>query len=193
MKKGFEVIKTRPINENVNIGILEEEYSIKLPMLYRVFCQYFQGGDFASEMYQVDGKQDLAYCAGTYYEPKGKGDFNIGITSIYTLQEVFDKRAKLFGYGDEDIERGLLRIADIGMGGGLFVGTMGDENDKIILCIWDNDPPYEIIADNIFHFIQGLVMDNIPEDELIQGVQHSDLYKNWGEDFWRVKEHNSNN
>jgi hypothetical protein len=189
MKKGFEIIKTRALNDMPNLTELEISYSLTLPPLYKLFCNYFTGGKLHYEEYIINNDlTNLHYCVGSFYAPKGLDGANIGLTSIYHLEEVFENRKTLAGYGDEDIEKGLIRIADIGMGGGIFVGTHQGEEDLIFLSIWDKEPLYEKIADNIFQFIQGIESVNIPENELIGGIRFNQLYKNWGEDYWRVKE-----
>jgi hypothetical protein len=100
---------------------------------------------------------------------------------------VLKKRLNVEGYTDEDLDRGLIRIADIGLGGGLFLATRQSEVDNIVLSIWDRDPVYEKLADNIFEFVRGLVLQPVKESELVE-IKYSQLYKNWGEDFWRVRE-----
>jgi hypothetical protein len=187
MEKGFQLLKTRDIRETVVISQLENKFQISLPPLYRLFCQVFDAGKFKVEEYLHPTLKEKFMCSGTYYFPKGLGENNIGITTLYSVDMVFENRITGEGYGDEDLERGLIRIADIGLGGGLFLATHQSEVDNIILSIWDRDPVYEKLTDNIFEFVRGLVLAPVKESDLM-GVSYSQFYKNWGEDFWRVRE-----
>ena len=58
--------------------------------------------------------------------------------------------------------------------------------DKIYLVVWDWDKDYQYVANNIWEYYSGL---KIIEDFSNMGkYEYSQLYKNWGEDFWRVRE-----
>jgi hypothetical protein len=187
MEKGFQLIRTRDIREIIDVSRLENEYQVSFPPLYKLFCQLFDAGEFKVEEYLHPTLKEKLICSGTYYFPKGLGENNIGITSLYSVDMVLKKRLNVEGYTDEDLDRGLIRIADIGLGGGLFLATRQSEVDNIVLSIWDRDPVYEKLADNIFEFVRGLVLQPVKESELVE-IKYSQLYKNWGEDFWRVRE-----
>ena len=53
--------------------------------------------------------------------------------------------------------------------------------------VWDWEEPYMKVAENIFEFIKGFVHTS---DSLIlrEEYSQSQLYKNWDEDFWRIRE-----
>lgn len=190
MKSGFELFRKADSSKPSRIMELETLYNIKLPSSYRLFCGLFELGKFRYEMYTENGDvNNLSYCSQIYYKPKGLGENNIGITGIDDIDSVFEKRKNLIGYGQGDTERELLRIADIGRGGGIFVGIGKNNLDDIILHVWDEDPGYEKLADNIWEFISDIVLEPLSEDEYPE-IAYSRLYKNWGEDFWRIRENN---
>lgn len=188
MKKGLELLN---VNNNViNISRLEEINKLRLPPIYKMFAEHFILDEFSSEKYLTNKNSDFFQFTGVYYEPKGLGESNIGITGLYAIEKVFENYKTLQGYTDDDVEKGLIRIADIGLGGGIFVGTKEVDIDKIILHLWDREPEYETLSDNIFEFMQGMKSIQVPEAELIEAT-YSQLYKNYGEDFWRIRENNA--
>ena len=67
-------------------------------------------------------------------------------------------------------------------GGGIGVGTKEDEIDKIILIPDGNVNESKVISDNVFSFVRGMY-SFVAWDH----VKTNRLYKNWGEDFWRVR------
>lgn len=92
----------------------------------------------------------------------------------------------MIGYGEDDKKSNLLRIAGIGRGGAIFVGYGKQNLDEIILHLWEEDPGYEKLANNIFDFVNDIVSEPLSEEDYPE-INYSDLYKNWGEDFWRVR------
>ncbi len=79
----------------------------------------------------------------------------------------------------------LLRIAQIDIGGGIYIGMQNELKDNVILDIWDSEERNIPISNNIFDFFNGLEL--ILNEESLYGYKYSQLYKNWGEDFWRVR------
>ncbi len=188
MKNGLELIKAN--SELLDIQKLEEMNNLVLPPVYRMFASYFRLDEFGYEKYFSSKYSDYFQLTGVYYEPKGLEENNIGITGLYSIEKVFEHYKNLQGYTDDDIEKKLIKIADIGYGGGIFIGTEGDNTDSIFLHSWDREPQYELLARNIFKFLQSIKQIELPEEDLIE-TKYSQLYKNYGEDFWRIREEKS--
>ena len=56
------------------------------------------------------------------------------------------------------IEKKYLPIGYCGINGGILLGTIGNETDKIILETVDFEPRFTIIANDIFEFVRGIVL-----------------------------------
>ncbi len=67
----------------------------------------------------------------------------------------------------------------------LMISTKGNDKDSIYLYTRWNDSPLECLTDNIFNFFKNY--DLIIEEIFLENKTTNLLYKNWGEDFWRVK------
>jgi hypothetical protein len=72
----------------------------------------------------------------------------------------------------------------------LMVGIGEDNYEKIYVESPDESfqegERFTLIANNMFEFIRGF--EYIEKENLADGIKHSQLYRNWGEDFWRVRE-----
>ena len=182
MKQGFELIKSREYNYESEIATMEKDFSLTLPPLFKLFATYFELGSCCTEKYLAKSENSYYPLEIPYYPNNENVEWD-----FYNIEDVFEHHHTLMGYGDEDIENGFLRIAAVSIGGSIFVGINGENIDKIILSLWDKFPLYEVLSNNIFEFIQKFKQKPIPEEYLIN-TKFSQLYKNWGEDFWRVKE-----
>ncbi len=87
--------------------------------------------------------------------------------------------------GKEDIDYLTIGYCSVG---GILLGLKDDISDKVFYYDPDGCPETHIeIAKNIFEFVRGL-KEVVQSEEYLDGVKYSQLYKNWGEDFWRVRE-----
>ena len=181
MKSGFQLLKTRPSGADLNTDNLPFE----LPPLYNLFLETFETGPetFVLEKYIPKGDSVMWPCTGISFQPLEGGEKWLGITNIYSLEKMISVHT---GFAENEVEwskHKLLKIADIGMGGGLFVGTQGAIKDCICRVVWDWNEEYDIVAPNVFQFVQGLVEVKDPEG-LFDGGDYSDLIRFWGKTHW---------
>lgn len=177
MKKGFELFTTRNMNNVLDVAILEKLYRISLPPIYRLFVETFDIGEDQIKYDKLIVENSLYKKCITYfiYELNNEivfAGFNELSKVLYLQKEV-----------DEWVDKAYLPIGYCGFNGGILLGTKGIEIDKIILHNFDREPYFTIIANNIFEFVRGLVLVPNSLDEF----NPSSIYKNWGEDFWRVR------
>lgn len=187
-KIGFEILRTR--NEDNNFS---EKHTEILPPLYKLFSNLFELGDdqFNYDKYFLEEKNKLFHCQVLYYYPRGKDENNITFTHFDTIETVINNWDEKQGYTDIDISQGLLRIGGIALGGGIFIGKEPSNLDQVFVHIWDSDQGIEKLEDNVFEFVKKLRL--VPDNESLTGnIKHSQLYKNWNEDFWRIKEQQEN-
>jgi|GEM_PF-7067862 len=159
--------------------------SIKLresffPEIFKMFVLHFDFGPdlIKTEKYYFD-KYDRYYeLSYLYYH--SELDFQIG--RFLSIDEIYDYYDMQKGYSSLDIENGYIRIATINRGGSIFV----DKNDEIVLNVWDFEDQY-VLAGNIFEFMNNVTVKIILEADLIENVKFENLYKNWGEEYWRIK------
>ncbi|WP_435254199.1 SMI1/KNR4 family protein [Tenacibaculum sp. A30] len=183
LKRGFELLRTRPMNEMVSISEIEAEYGVEVPPIFREFSKMFDVGQVQNQVKYVYGNNREQYCGGIVYCPEGyqKDKGEVMFYNFHTLE------ATVSGFEDDEDweEAGHLPIAMCGHGGAILLGTKGSEIDCILLQTM-SQKVYRI-SNNIFDFVRDLVMIATPEEELYEGIKYNQLYKNWGEGFWRVK------
>ena len=192
MKRGFELIKTRQFSDKVKITEIENQLGFTLPPLYRFFIDHFETGSknsFKCEMYYDNNLKEYYYATGVVFEPlKDNEKWFLSVSNFDDIYKVANDWKSFLCHEKEWIKFKFLKIADIGQGGGLFVSTRKEDFDVIYQVVWDWEEPYFKVADNIFELMRGFV-EYIPET-LQTGVKKTQLYKKYGEDFWRIREEN---
>jgi len=181
MKKGFELLKTKDYTDIISIESLEKKYGITIPNLYRVFAQTFVLGEncISSDLFYHPKFNDNRYVSYFGYTKKPEiefSGFNTIENSILFSIEIENK---------DDIEYLAIGYNTIG---GISIGIKGDKKDVVFLYTPDGYPEeYTKLCDNIFEFMKGLE-EIVQPEEYLDGVKYSQLYKNWGDDIWRVRE-----
>lgn len=170
----------------LKIEFLETKNSIYLPPIYKIFIETFCLGEkeIFIEKYKLKNSNILFPLMSYNYF---FNDENIGFSHFIEIEKAFDVFLS-GGLNDLIYEKKYFPIASSD-GNGLYVGTTGLEVDKILWDGADGNLP-KIIANNVFEFIRDIKIENVKEEFLYGNTKYSKLYKNFGEDFWRVREEN---
>lgn len=159
---------------SIDLSILEEKYSLKLPPKFKSFVQNFEGvlGDVYLNWH--GDLQTFSYCK--YYAHKLDNE-DLQFTGFMQIEEVFES----FTSSDSWIENGLIPISEHDHGGCILVGIREENQDKLY---FEYSNGIEYIEVDIFSFIKNLSLEMEYKENL------NDVYKNWGEKFWRLREKN---
>lgn len=179
MKKGFELLMTRNWNDRINIEEIQIKNNIQLPPIFKLFIETFELDYEKIERDKLikEGEKFPYYLSDFIYEPDKNINF-AGFNSIETIIKIKED--------DEDwVKNKYLPIGYCSFNGGLLVGTIGENIDKIILHDYEREPYFRVIANDIFEFVKGLVL--LPHKWYIEKFGITNIYKNWGEDFWRIR------
>jgi hypothetical protein len=186
--KGLNAIRTKAHQKEINLGVLEEKI-IMIPKIFKLFLEHFElGKDSLIIDYLFDSKRDIQLPLNGYFFKKGNGfygvEYFLGLSEILELLENDD--SAIF---NADGTASLMRIAETtdSGGGGFYLGLNGENADKIYKVSWDGNSEEDdkkLLAHNILEFISGF----FSQRNTFNKVAFDNLYKNWGEDFWRVKE-----
>ncbi|MFC3812135.1 SMI1/KNR4 family protein [Lacihabitans lacunae] len=192
MRKGFELIRTRELTDKINITETEKQLGFSLPPLYKFYIEHFKTGkgSFFNDFF-LNSKRNEKYLLNTpLYEPlKDNEKWFLSISYFDDIDKVANDWKSYLCHEKEWSKFKFLRIADIGQGGGLFVSTKNEDLDVIYQVVWDWEEPYFKVADNIFELVKSFVLPDI-KGILADNYHASKLYKNYEEDFWRVREEN---
>jgi len=180
MKGGFKLLETRSIDNVSELQKYEVQLGLKLPSKYKLFLETFKVGEnkVQKERYMLDG--DLYPCSSYVYKPMEYIGFSHFLTTDMSCNVWIDLNDLSYARIN-----GLIPIGATGTSAIIFLGSSGQDSDKIFLE-YENDWTY--ICDNIFEFVRGLdywTREDDPNSR--QTIPFSKLSRNWREDFWRIK------
>lgn len=183
----FDLIKTHKDNSSIRreIILFETSNDFRLPLMYRTLITIY-------DLSIIGTKKVLFFYHSQYdaklqfYSVTNKMDENISIEQWYNLDEIIEKTNSIY-QGDPSIKNKYVAIGESFDQCILLLGVTSDNSDKIFLEQAYSDPRIKEINSNIFDFLYDFEI--LPkESDLPSGTKISDLYKNWGEDFWRIRE-----
>jgi hypothetical protein len=197
-KTALECLNVRPLSSTFDCKRYEDNNHFPLPPIYKAFLNtYYIGSEGLIEGEKVFNTffNSINGFGSFVYEPAP----NVIVYNFIDIFQVSFLRNYMLDKSDKILEMSLIPIAEC-FGQELLMVGYGEENqDKIF---WERNKPldYEgeeprliLLCENIFEFLRGLVWEpNI--DRFPRNLKHtSQLYRNWGEDFWRVREDGQNN
>jgi len=155
MKTGFEFIKSRKLEETINLTNIEQLFNFTFPPIFKIFVENFH---FSSKGLQVDKHIDdlrgfEVPSEAIIYSPSKDWANPIYIDQFRELEEI------LSGFEEEDdwIVKGLINIGYTSIGSRICLGCLQSNQDQV----WEvNDDSvfenkYSFLAENIFVFIRG--------------------------------------
>ena len=169
--------------EVLNMERYEEEYGIILPPIFKSFYSVFEPY-FGAEKYMVENSSEAIFFTSAIYSSLALESYTFendefAFQSFKGLPELFT-----FEPSNKDFAKDMLFIADHGYWGGLMVGIGEQNRDKIFHS--SGTKVVTFLADNIFELIQKMVVVQYEIDE--PWINTKKLYKNWDENFWRLRE-----
>jgi hypothetical protein len=199
-KNTFPLFEFR--DKKLDLAKFEEELGFKFPPIYRAFLSNFNS----------EPKKQLVYLKRTEKEKNFiDDDFRVISLLAYSSSdknpisheddelnfETFKSINSLlkFCVPEDDGIKDMIFISDHGSSDALLVGIGNHNQDKIFIYSEFNDENDEGIiffAENIFDFLSKcqIVEFHLNKHSYgqIRKVENNKLYKNWGEDFWRIRE-----
>lgn len=184
-----EILQTRSIDDKVNFDAFIQYYKQLPPPIYKIFMETFDIGEdkLKTVSVYIDSEDDVyPICS---LEFKGNCEEYIGLYHLLSIKESIEYMTNAFDTDDEIHNMKLVPFGVCFANMVLMVG-IGDKNeDKLYIentSHFKNDKRFLFVADNVFQFVHGLYLKEI--DLTPYGINdYSDLYKNWNEDFWRIK------
>ncbi|GAA5044689.1 hypothetical protein GCM10011506_15890 [Marivirga lumbricoides] len=145
MMNGLNLLKSRSLKEKLDFLAIEESYDILIPPILKVFFDSFEWDNTL-----VDGKE-------FYYYPELVGG-EVAFPFVSGIEE--NLKSTVNSSDEEIIDRKLILIATNRYG--FYVGTLDDEQDKILTKTKSTEGGFKVVADNIFEFLRGIT-DNLSD------------------------------
>lgn len=168
-----------------NISDFENEFGHKFPPILKTFYATY---DFS----MINKESLLCYFDQKYnttiqfYESDYIHDNHISLITMFTPTEIMDVMKSIY-QDDLAITAGYIAVGECIDQGILLAGINENNIDKIFIEYAHADQRIRLINNNIFEFFQDYEIRPVIKD-LPSGMKLDNLYKNWNEDFWRVKE-----
>lgn len=189
MKKTLlELLKVREINNPIDFA----NYRFDIPPIFKIFLETYEiPKDGMIEEIQVFNPLSNSLRSFGTYDCVAK--VYTGFAYFLKIEDAVSILDKVYAKKDIIFEMNLMPIAS-GLGQDIILLGIGKDNaDKIFLeTNLPDDLPIEerliFLCDNIFELFRGLVWS--PEERYIERTFKTTdkLYRNWNEDFWRVRE-----
>jgi hypothetical protein len=160
----------------------ETEAGLKIPPLYKLFIENYAIEDLSLPHYLIPSNNTLA----SFEQCKFLLNDSVGLHKLLTLKEILPSMKAIYPPKDKIWKKHLIMIADCAFQNSLMVGTGPTNEDKIYIESLSNRKRITYVCDNIFTFFRNYKVNVFPE--FLYPHKLSDLYKNWGEDFWRIRE-----
>ncbi|MDF7822060.1 hypothetical protein P1X15_30875 [Runella sp. MFBS21] len=192
-KTALECLKVRSVSNPFDFKKYEDNNSLSLPPIYKAFLNtYYIGSEgliegekvFDNSFKRANGFGNLTY----------ESTPNVILYNFIDISQVSFLMEYMFEKTDKILEMNLIPIAECFGQEILMVGCGEDNRDKIFLetnkpIDYEGEEPRLIfLSENIFEFLRGLVWE-VNIDKFPKNLKDtSQLYRNWGEDFWRVRE-----
>jgi hypothetical protein len=178
----FSLLVSRT-NEDFNIE-LEKDHNDgpNLAPIYKIFCSCFilgEAGVIRQQYFDEKFNDYFDIYSYNFYH----NEENVGFSHFVPLE----KATEIYNgnmLADMHYDMKLLPFAS-GDGNGIFVCLDFENLDKIFWDRGDGEPV--AIANNAFEFVKNIQVKTVAEEFLYNGVKHAQLYKKFGENFWRHK------
>lgn len=171
LRRGLELLQTRPIIDKVDIISLELRYGFTIPIAYRLFIETF----YPSLSNSIDSLETGKQISAIKLDIESKKD-------KYYFDQLFPLAFSMSTYLEYDFwsDKGYMQIGGGPSDGGILLCVTGEKSDSII---YNDGHSYEILAPNIFEFFRRVTIELT--DTSINLVNYN---KRWNENIWKLKD-----
>jgi hypothetical protein len=183
----------------IDLDEYEKKLGFLFPPIYKAFLSNFCFEPKKQEVYLKRTEQEkkfidsdfrlislLAY-ASSNISPVSYKDDELGFMKFKDIESLLNYSV-LNVAGAED----MIIIADTNTSDLLLVGNGKQNLDKIYLYSTIREKLITFISNNVLDFISDCKIVECHHDRMyyehIRKIESNELYKNWGEDFWRIRE-----
>ncbi len=182
MKKAFDFLEPREINDPIDFVHLESKYELVLPPVFKLFVSNFKIEQEFRNHYFINGDNEKSQLGIIRFK---RDNISLILDNFFDLEKTYidwNGGGKLEEWRKFEIVRiGLL--GEVG-GGGLFIGTNEDNLDEIWQLSWDFPELNRKLCDNIFDFCRCLEFST--EFSNLEEMDYKHLFKKWADSNWQI-------
>lgn len=173
-------LRVRKIDEKLDLdNILEINHCYH----FKLFHSTFDSNSYADSYFNYyNDEMKITYGFGATSH-----NFKLNLEEFIEPSKIMESKNRIY-VDQEDmdpIEQNFLPIGICSMNQILLLGVGESNLDEIYLDTFFKEPRFQFIANDIFEFLRGIELEPKNYGDF---KDFSQLYKNWGEDFWRVRE-----
>jgi hypothetical protein len=177
--RGIALLKQAKKNVGINSVI---------PPTYTMFLRIFELGRGCFKVRYFKSNEDLIQLTSiTYFGSTGYENSVSYFLSASDLEEELEKYDQRL---DDYHKQGFIKIGLFDINDSILLGVSKQHEDEIwkLNGDWGDERPYkEKLSSNIFEFVNSCQETIILVNLIVRKISKNDLYKNWGEDFWRIR------
>ena len=180
--KGIELLKRT--SKDIDIAINE------MPPLFAAFIKTYELGKNAFKVKQFLYKEDLILLSNILYK-KPTGIYENAFSHFFEFEEIKNELELYKNKYDDYHKQCFIKIGLFEINDSILIGKEDCNLDEIwkLNGDWGEEKPYmEKLASNILEFVNAFEEVIINMNLKVRHVDAKDLYQNWGEDFWRIRE-----
>lgn len=193
---GFDFLHSNTVA--VDLSMLVEKanrFEIIIPPKFQLFLQTYDVAKLKVDKLYWEQNQFKYPMNGPIYE----ASFNVGDYRNLAFENFLGLNQLLSIYGfdyEHDVEgicsRKFIPFAVSGLfnsGGGFMVGTAAENADKIFIDTESAniESRFVEIENDVFQFVKSFKNRTIDLNYVSASIDYSKIYKNWDEDFWRIR------
>ena len=186
----LELFKIRPIEQQDiiirKIISIEKELSLKLPPILSAFFQTFE--------FENSIKGELVYykesisSLSSFMEGYFLFEEDIAFYNFFQIEEIAKNMHIVYNKEDEIWDKQVIAIAECAFQGFLLIGVGNTNKDEVYIEYATETPRITYLCGNILDFFRHYIVKPDAMSMQRNKFRLSQLYRNWGEDFWRVRE-----
>ncbi len=186
----LELFKIRAIEQQdiiiQKIRSIEKDLLLKLPP---ILCVFFQTFEFENSI-----KGELVYykesisSLSSFMEGYFLFEEDIAFYRFFQIEEIVKNMRIVYNKEDEIWDKQVIAIAECAFQGFLLIGVGNANKDKVYIEYATETPRITYLCENILDFFRNYIVKPDAISMQRNKFQLSQLYRNWGEDFWRVRE-----
>ncbi len=178
----------------VDISTFELEIKCQLPKLLKMFYLIYQVNDLSKYKkgshidfnYLIwDNKRQYSIIFTLFTSPLKESGYNP--EQFYEFKDIKNVIANFFNDDYETMQKDFIVIGETSWHFPIMIGINEANTDQVFVYDLDKEK-LEYLADNIFEYLMQIELDFSNNYNLPEGKTVNDLYKNWNEDFWRIRE-----
>ncbi|MCB0668875.1 MAG: SMI1/KNR4 family protein [Saprospiraceae bacterium] len=178
----------------IQISNLEIELNRELPVLLKIFYLIYQVNDLRKlkKSSHIDFNllvydEERNYTNGMALFISKYKEFGYDITLFYEFDSIKNVIKNFFNDDFLKYQNDYIVIGETSWHFPIMIGINSKNCDKVYVYDLDKDQ-LVFLADSIFEYLMNIKLDFSNNYNLPEGKSVDDLYKNWGEDFWRVRQ-----